>query len=128
MIRISKKEASEQLQMLKESYGVDPIYIDEKAAKAFECLELYINDKEPLEETEIEHIISVLNSATDRWIYDSTCRLAKDYENLGKLKKKKALENIELERITFNFLSFMQTHGIYAFIDYIQCNDFFEEV
>lgn len=128
MIKIAKKEASEQLQSLKENYGIDPIYIDEKAAKAFECLELYINDRESLEKAEIEHIISVLNSATDRWVYDSTCRLAEDYENLRKLKKKKALENIEMERIIFNFLTFMQTHGIYAFIDYIQCTDFFKEI
>ena len=128
MIKITKKEALEQLQSLKESYGVDPIYIDEKAAKAFECLELYINDREPLEEAEIEHIISVLNSATDRWIYDSTCRLAEDYESLEKIRKKKALENIEMERIIFNFLTFMQTHGIYAFINYIQRTDLFKEI
>ena len=74
MIRISKKEASEQLRKLKESFGVDPIYIDENAAKAFECLELYINqtllDRRPIPKEVKDSIEATLYSTIDRLIYD----------------------------------------------------------
>ena len=127
MIKITKIEASEQLQYLKESYGVDPIYIDEKAAKAFECLELYINqtplNKKPMPNEEIEFMEGVLNSAIDgfgvpiqRWQNQRYRRIKNDVHND---------EDITKTRIILNFLKFMQTHGVDAFINYVVCDDFF---
>ena len=127
MIKITKKEASEQLQYLKESFGVDPIYIDEKAAKAFECLELYINqtplNKKILPNEETDFIAAVINSCIDgwsvpiqRWQNQLYRRIKNDVHND---------EEITKTRIILNFLKFMQTHGVDAFINYVICDDFF---
>lgn len=130
MIRISKKEALEQLQSLKESYGVDPIYIDEKAAKAFECLELYINktllNRKPLAEGEDEYIRALTNSCIDGW-----CVSIKRWQNQRYRRIKKddhTDEVITKTRIILNFLSFMQSHGVDEFINYLECTDFFKEI
>ena len=130
MIKIAKKEASEQLQSLKENYGIDPIYIDEKAAKAFECLELYINqtplNKKSLPNEEINFIERVINSCIDgwgvpiqRWQNQRYRRIRNDMHND---------EQITKTRIILNFLSFMQSHGADEFINYLECSDFFKEI
>lgn len=130
MIRISKKEASEQLQALKETFGVDPIYIDEKAAKAFECLELYINqtplNRKPLEIGEDDYIKAVINSCIDGW-----CVPIKRWQNKRYRRIKNDAHNDEVivkTRIILNFLSFMQSHGADEFINYLECTDFFKEI
>lgn len=128
MIRISKKEALEQLQILKERFGVDPIYIDEMAAKAFECLELFINqtllDRHPLEPKQKEEIEAILNSSIDGWQYRVNKEIAKRYK---KLKKETGEDDIISKfRILSNFLSFIATHGIDNFITYLECTDFFK--
>lgn len=130
MIRISKKEASEQLQMLKESYGVDPIYVDEKAAKAFECLELYINqtplNKKPLPNEKIDFITRLINSCIDGWSVP-----IKRWQNKRYRRIKNDTHNDEVivkTRIMSNFLSFMQSHGVDEFINYLECTDFFKEI
>lgn len=128
MIRISKKEASEQLQALKETFGVDPIYIDEKAAKAFECLELFINqtllDKKPLPQKEKDKIEALINSCIDGWEYAVNKERDKRYK---KIKNDEGEDEfIYRTRIVSCFLYFMQAHGIDEFINYIECDDFFK--
>ena len=129
MIRISRKEASEQLQNLKESFGVDPIYIDESAAKAFECLELFIHqtllDRKPIPSEQKASIEATLNSVIDGLIYNYSKEMAKHYK---KLKPNEGESDIiEKDRFILNFFSFMQSHGIDEFINYIECSDFFRE-
>lgn len=129
MIRISKKEASEQLQKLKESFGVEPIYIDENAAKAFECLELYINqtllDRRPIPKELKDSIEATLNSSIDGLIYYYSKEMSKHYKklktNIGES------DIIEQDRFLLSFFSFMQTHGIDEFINYVECSNFFKE-
>ena len=127
MIRISKKEASEQLQMLKESFGVDPIYINEMSAKAFECLELYINqtllNREPLAVGEDDYIKAVINSCIDGWGVPIQRWQNQRYRRIRNDVHED--EQITKTRIILNFLKFMQTHGVDAFINYVECDDFF---
>lgn len=130
MIRISKKEASEQLQYLKESYGIDPIYIDEKSAKAFECLELFINqtllDRKPLPQEEKNKIEALLNSCIDGWEYATNKERDKRYK---KLKKEDGEDEfIYRTRIVSSFLLFMMSHGVDEFINYLECTDFFKNI
>ena len=130
MIKITKKEASEQLQYLKESFGVDPIYINEKSAKAFECLELYINqtllNREPLAVGEDDYIKAVINSCIDGWGVP-----IQRWQNQRYRRIKNDTHNDEVivkTRIILNFLSFMQSHGVDEFINYLECTDFFKEI
>ena len=130
MIRISKKEASEQLQKLKECFGVNPIYININAAKAFECLELFINqtllDRKPIPSKLKDSIESALSSTIDGLIYNYSKQMAKHYKKLKSNEGES--EVIEKDRFILNFLCFMQTHGIEEFINYVECSDFFKKI
>ena len=104
MIRISKKQASEQLRVLKESYGVDPIYIDEKAAKAFECLELFINqtllDRNPLKKEEKdENVTSSEITKIEEDIRKSAERM-KEYKQTGNYEQE-ALEHQDQNDVVY---------------------------
>lgn len=71
-----------------------------------------------------EDMIATLNSTLDAWINLEMKSMAKSYKKM-KFSKAKAY-SVELSRFLVNFYAFMQSHGIDAFMDYLERKDIFK--
>ena len=97
-LHISQPAVSQNIKLLEEQLGISLFFRTNKGVK--------LTDKGKI-------------------LYNYSKEMAKHYK---KLKSNIGdSEIIEQDRFLLSFFSFMQTHGIDEFINYVECSDFFKE-
>ena len=71
-----------------------------------------------------EDMVATLNSTIDAWINYEMKSMAKSYKKM-EFSEAEAY-GVELSRFLVNFYAFMQSHGIAAFMDYLERKDIFK--
>ena len=80
---------------------------------------------EKLSKNQKDSIEATLCSTIDGLIYNFSKEMTKHYKKLKRSQGESDI--IEGDRYILSFFSFMQTHGIDEFINYVECSDFFKE-